>query len=128
MMRIIKKKMEISEMVVVLIGARYQRLTEWINNGKDENIKSISIIKQVGPKIFFYVDTDLDLKTVTRLFKKWINEQGGVAYVYELYGIYKEKIDYQSYLSNDTKDKMKYYNTKNKDLTNQELNDYLRGK
>lgn len=115
-------------MVVVLIGARYQRLIEWINSGKDENIKSISIIKQVGPKIFFYVDTDLDLKTVTRLFKKWIVEQGGIAYVYELYGIYREKIDYQSYLSNDTKDKMKYYNTKNKDLTNQELDDYLRGK
>lgn len=112
-------------MVVVLIGARYKRLIEWINSDKYEGVESISIIKRNGPKIFFYVDTKLNLKTIIKLFKNRINEQGGAAYVYELYGLYNGKVDYHSYVSNETKDTMRYYQTKIKDLTDKELDDYF---
>lgn len=85
-------------MVIVLIAARYKKLLEWINNRNYEGIKAIYKIKNV---------------------------QGGMAYVYEFYGIYNEKIDYNAYISNKTKDTMRYYQTKIKDLTDKELHDFL---
>lgn len=78
-------------MVIVLIAARYKKLLEWINNRNYEGIKAIYKIKNVGPKVFLYIDTSLDLKNIIKTFKKSISEQGGMAYVYEFYGIYNEK-------------------------------------
>ena len=100
-------------MVIVLIAARYKKLLEWINNRNYEGIKAIYKIK------------NLDLKNIIKTFKKSISEQGGMAYVYEFYGIYNEKIDYNAYISNKTKDTMRYYQTKIKDLTDKELHDFL---
>ena len=101
-------------MVIVLIAARYKRLMEWINNRKYEGINGIYIIKIVGPKVF--LDT----------LKNSIKAQGGLAYVYEFYTIYREKIDYNAYISAKVKDTMRYFNTKQKDLSNQELEDFLK--
>ena len=112
-------------MVIVLIAARYKKLLEWINNRNYEGIKAIYKIKNVGPKVFLYIDTSLDLKNIIKTFKKSISEQGGMAYVYEFYGIYNEKIDYNAYISNKTKDTMRYYQTKIKDLMDKELHDFL---
>ena len=89
-----------------------KKLLEWINNRNYEGIKAIYKIKNVGPKVFLYIDTSLDLKNIIKTFKKSISEQGGMAYVYEFYGIYNEKIDYNAYISNKTKDTMRYYQTK----------------
>lgn len=44
-------------MVIVLIAARYKKLLEWINNRNYEGIKAIYKIKNVGPKVFLYIDT-----------------------------------------------------------------------
>lgn len=112
-------------MVVVLIAARYNRLLEWINKRSYQNIKSIDLIKRIGPKVFLYVDTNLDLDSIINIFKNSINEQGGIAYVYALYGIFNGKIDYHSYVSDKTKMKMPYYQTKTKDITQKEIEDFL---
>ena len=112
-------------MVIVLIAARYKRLIEWINNKKYEGIDGIYTIKIVGPKVFLYVDTNLDFETIVNTFKSSIKAQGGLAYVYEFYTIYREKIDYNAYISAQVKDTMRYFNTKQKDLSNQELELFL---
>lgn len=113
-------------MVIVLIAARYKRLVEWINKRKYEGIDGIYTIKIVGPKVFLYVDTNFDFKTIVSTFKRSIKEQGGLAYIYEFYPIYREKIDYNAYMSAQTKDTMRYFNTKHKDLSNQELELFLK--
>ena len=64
-------------MVIVLIAARYKKLLEWINNRNYEGIKAIYKIKNVGPKVFLYIDTSLDLKNIIKTFKKSISEQVG---------------------------------------------------
>lgn len=115
-------------MVVVLIGALYKRLLEWILSGDYEGINSINIIKRKGPKVFLYVDTALDFNKVTSLFKHNIKVQGGAAYVYEFYGLYKEKIDYQVYVSNEKKDTLKYYKKDFIDLSNEELEKFKKSK
>lgn len=113
-------------MVIVLIAARFKRLMEWINNRKYEGINGIYIIKIVGPKVFLYIATNLDFETIVDTLKNSIKAQGGLAYVYEFYTIYREKIDYNAYISAKVKDTMRYFNTKQKDLSNQELEDFLK--
>ena len=113
-------------MVIVLIAARFKRLMEWINNRKYEGINGIYIIKIVGPKVFLYIATNLDFETIVDTLKNSIKAQGGLAYVYEFYTIYREKIDYNAYISAKVIDTMRYFNTKQKDLSNQELEDFLK--
>lgn len=111
-------------MVVVLISARYAKIISWLKKIENIKIKEIDIIKQVGPKVFLYVDTDLSYQAIIDQFKSTIKSQGGAMYVYEFYSIYKEKIDYNSYISAKTKDTMPYFNTKHKDLTGEELHNF----
>lgn len=115
-------------MVVVLIGALYKRLLEWILIGEYEGINSVYIIKRKGPKVFLYVDTSLDFNQVTSLFKQNIKNQGGAAYVYEFYGLYKEKIDYQVFVSKEKKDTLKYYKKDFIDLSNEELEKFKKNR
>ena len=93
---------------------------------KGEYLDGIYTIKVVGPKVFLYIDTNLDFETIVDTLKNSIKAQGGLAYVYEFYTIYREKIDYNAYISAKVKDTMRYFNTKQKDLSNQELEDFLK--
>ena len=86
-------------MVIVLIAARYKRLMEWINNRKYEGINGIYIIKIVGPKVFLYIATNLDFETIVDTLKNSIKAQGGLAYVYEFYTIYRPKLKIRCVIS-----------------------------
>ncbi|MFR1297214.1 MAG: hypothetical protein ACLSBH_18260 [Coprobacillus cateniformis] len=46
-------------MVIVLIATRYQTILNWIQNIAYQEISSIGIMKQNGPKIYLYVDSQL---------------------------------------------------------------------
>ena len=73
-------------MVIVLIAARYKKLLEWINNRNYEGIKAIYKIKNVGPKVFLYIDTSLDLKRVS------VNKVGWHMYMNSTVFIMKKSI------------------------------------
>lgn len=113
-------------MVVVLIASRYQKLLEWMSMIEHDGIQSIQVIKQTGPKIFLYVETSLKQVYVHHLLKEEIKKHGGVMYVYELYGIFNGKIDYNAYMSEETKQSMKYYQTVRKDITEKEIEEFLK--
>ena len=81
-------------------------------------------MKQNGPKIYLYVDSQLSFQTIIRLFKQTIQKQGGAAYVYEFYGIYNGMIDYNAYMSETGKQTMKYYQSIKKDITDLEILNY----
>ena len=111
-------------MVIVLIATRYQTILNWIQNIAYQEISSIGIMKQNGPKIYLYVDSQLSFQTIIRLFKQTIQKQGGAAYVYEFYGIYNGMIDYNAYMSETGKQTMKYYQSIKKDITDLEILNY----
>lgn len=112
-------------MVIVLIATRYQKIMDWIMSVEYENIQSISLMKRHGPKCFLYVKSALDLNEIIKAFKMVIMEHGGVYDIYEFYGIYNGMIDYNSYLLKETKDHMKYYQCKNKDVTQEEMKCFI---
>ena len=111
-------------MVIVLIATRYQTILNWIQNIAYQEISSIGIMKQNGPKIYLCVDSQLSFQTIIRLFKQTIQKQGGAAYVYEFYGIYNGMIDYNAYMSETGKQTMKYYQSIKKDITDLEILNY----
>lgn len=111
-------------MVVVLVSSRYKTLLEWITSIENENIKHIGVIKKVGPKIYLYFDTSLSQNELHHTLKKQIVHSGGLMYVYELYGVFNGMIDYNSYMSEETKQSMKYYQTSKKDIDDQEIENY----
>lgn len=111
-------------MVIVLIATRYQTILNWIQSATYIDISSIGIIKQNGPKIYLYVDSQLSFQDVIHLFKQAIQQQGGAAYVYEFYGIYNGMIDYNAYMSETGKQAMKYYQSLKKDITDLEILNY----
>lgn len=111
-------------MVIVLIATRYQTILNWIQNVNYPNISSIGIMKQNGPKIYLYVESELSYQEIIYLFKEAINKQGGAVYVYEFYGIYNGMIDYNAYMSETSKKTMKYYQSIKKDITDLEILDY----
>lgn len=112
-------------MVVVLVATRYQKILNWIREAHYQDIESIDIIKQKQGQIFLYVKTSLLLQDVMKMFHKTIYQQCSGIYVYEFYGIYNGKIDFHSYLSSKSKDKIKYYHTNIKDITQKEIDEYL---
>lgn len=103
-------------MIVVLVAARYKRILQWLKQSPIENIESIEIVKQVGPKLFLYVETSLSYQQLIRSFKKRICESGGAMYVYQFYGIFNGMIDYNEYLPASTKLSMPYYQSEKKDI------------
>lgn len=113
-------------MVIVLVAARYQKILEWINEHQSQHIHSIHLIKQNGPKLFLYVDTSFDYASLIHLFHQVIRLRGGASYVYQFYTLYNGMIDYNDYLSQETKDSMKYYQSNNKDLSQQELDEFMK--
>lgn len=113
-------------MIVVLISARYCRILEWIQGHQCSQVQSISCIKKRGPKVFLYVDTQLSYSELISLFKEIINAKGGSAYVYQFYTIYHGMIDYHDYLSEKTKQTMPYYQSVNKDLSDEEMGQYVK--
>ena len=80
-------------MVIVLIAARYKKLLEWINNRNYEGIKAIYKIKNVGPKVFLYIDTSLDLKILLKHLKRVsVNKVGWHMYMNSTVFIMKKSI------------------------------------
>lgn len=108
-------------MIIVLVAARYQRILDWICEDC-----SIQLIKQKGPKLFLYVETTDDYQTLIHSFHKRIKQQGGSSYVYQFYSLYNGMIDYNDYLSEETKNHMKYYQSQNKDLSEKEIQVFLK--
>lgn len=80
------------------------------------------LIKRVGPKLFYYVDTQDD--HVISYTKKLIASGVGVMTVFEVYTLYNGMIDFTSYLPEYRKDESKYYNQVNKDLSDEELENW----
>lgn len=115
-------------MVIVLVAARYQTILSWLNQLENDAIASLCVIKRNGPKVYLYVETRLSFHDTIQLFHQCIYQQGGVNYVYQFYGIYHGMIDYNAYLSQKTKDKMPYYLSTQKDISDQELNIFLNQK
>ena len=111
-------------MVIVLVATRYQKILEWIQNASYENIKSIDVIKRNGAKVYLYVETTLSQGQVIKEFHRVVFEQCRGIYIYEVFGVYHGKIDFHSYLSDEAKDKMKYYHTKQKDISSSEIDKY----
>ena len=103
-------------MIVVLVSARYQRILEWLSHEPIEAIKTIEVVKRVGPKIFLYVDTSLPYEKIIQSFRQRIISCGGIMYVYQFYRIFNGMIDYNEYLSDETKMSMPYYQSHHKDI------------
>lgn len=113
-------------MIVVLVTSRYQTILNWILPISNESIHSIKVIKQSGPKVFLYVETELQQNEVHHIIKQHIKSLGGAMYVYELYGIFNGMIDYNSYMSDQTKLSTKYYQSLHKDITDNEIEEFTR--
>lgn len=113
-------------MVVVLVAPRYTTLLNWIQGYTYDNISTIDVMKRNGPKVYLYVDTQLPFYEVSRQLRMAIKNQGGLMYVYELYSIYNGMIDYNAYMSEDAKANMKYYQSQNKDITQEDIANYKR--
>ena len=107
-------------MIVVLVSARYQRILEWLSHEPIEAIKTVEVVKRVGPKIFLYVDTSLPYEKIIQSFRQRIISCGGIMYVYQFYRIFNGMIDYNEYLSDETKMSMPYYQSRHKDILESE--------
>ena len=107
-------------MIVVLVSARYKPILQWLQNAPIESIQSIEVVKQIGPKLFLYVDTTLSYSQIIQSFKQRIYESGGVMYVCQFYCIFNGMIDYNEYLSDETKLSMPYYQSQKKDILESE--------
>lgn len=82
-------------------------------------------IKRDRAHFYAYIDTDESQHMVFRMLKGHISKTIGSLYVYELYGIYNGKIDLFAYLPEEKKATNKYYLLKDKDLSDEELNQFL---
>lgn len=111
-------------MVIVLVSARYKTILSWLLD--QESISHIGVIKQNGPKIYLYVESQLSKIDVLSLMNHVIRQKSGGMMVYSLYTIYNGKIDYNAYLSNETKNQMSYYQKEKKDISNEEIENYKR--
>ena len=111
-------------MVIVLVAARFQKILSWIQTIQDDRIMHIGVMKQNGPTLYLYVETSLSYHDVVRIFHHCIHQSGGMSYVYQFYSIYHGMIDYSDYLSEETKNKMKYYQSEHKDVQDYEIEQY----
>lgn len=104
-------------MVIVVISVRFKRIMSILSQ-----YENYHLIKRVGPKLFYYVDGDT--AHLIRNTKKIIVDVMGVMTVFEVYGIYNGMIDFTSYLSDEKKDEAKYYNSSQKDMSDEELENW----
>ncbi|MFR7591778.1 MAG: hypothetical protein ACLUVC_10060 [Longibaculum sp.] len=111
-------------MVIVLVTARYQTILSWLYEIVDSDITHIGILKQNGPTIYLYVQTSLSYHEVIRKFHQIIKGHGGMNLVYQFYSIYNGMIDYSDFLSDETKNQMKYYCSHTKDIQDFEIEQY----
>ncbi|MEG0367217.1 MAG: hypothetical protein RR585_10300, partial [Coprobacillus sp.] len=75
------------------IAARYKKILDWMQKACVDDMKSMDIIKQDGAKIYLYVDTELTVSETIYQFHQAIYQESKGVYIYQLYGIYNEKID-----------------------------------
>ena len=104
-------------MVIVVISARFKRILDILSQ-----YDNYHLIKRTGPKLFYYIDGDTS--GIINKTKKIIIGVLGVMTVFEVYGMYNGMIDFTAYLSNEKKDETKYYNALNKDLSDEELENW----
>ena len=108
-------------MVIVLVAGYHKILIPAILK---MNIKGY-VIKEKGTKVFFYFDTSLDTNSLLRAIKQAI-KQSGSQYAYQLYTLYNGMLDISDYLPEHLKKNNKYYLNPVKDLSNQELEAFLK--
>ena len=103
-------------MVVAVISRAIHKIIEALDQNEE-----IYLIKQKGPKAFFYVKADLTNTNVVSYTKSAIRKNLENVYVYEVYGMYNGMVDLFDYFSEEKKQKEKYYNGLKKDLSDEEL-------
>lgn len=94
-------------MEFVLISGQYQRLLKFL-----EQIEKVDITKIQRAKIFFSCDDQNIIQEIKLSFKEKIALHNCV---YEIYQIKNGIIDLAPYLSEETKNKMNYYQKENND-------------
>lgn len=108
-------------MVIVLVAGYTKLFIKHILEMPIEN----HVIKQVGTKVFFYFDTNLQTAEIIKAIKKTIKEKCGPQYAYQIYTMYHGMIDLTEYLPIHIKDSNPYYLNPKKDLSNEELTNFL---
>lgn len=84
------------------------------------------IIKQEGTKVFFYFDSPLTTKEIFQKVTNTIIVQCGPQYVFQLYTLYNGMIDLTPYLPEHIKKQTPYYLKAKKDVSTQELEQFLK--
>jgi len=82
-------------------------------------------IKRKGPKAYFYYKGKLPLVNVLNLVKKTLRTDLPPVYVYDVYGMYNGMTDFTPYLAIETKNSKAYYNQAKKELTHEEIADFV---
>lgn len=87
--------------------------------------EDIFFIKRKGPKGYFYYTGNLSLDELLAYVKKVVKTELSYLYILECYGVYHGMMDFVSYLPAERKDKHPYYNNPKKELSDQEIEDFL---
>ncbi len=96
-------------MELVLVSGQYRKLIKRLENLKS-SVDGVEISKVSPPYVYFEVETDKGTnETIWEIKKEIRQEKITQGWVYELYGIYKGRIDYLSYMSEEAKLQYKYY-------------------
>lgn len=85
----------------------------------------IFFIKRKGPKGYFYYKGKLPLVSLLNLVKKIIRTELPPVYVYDVFGMYNGMTDVTPYLSVEMKNSKGYYNQKLKELTHEEIAEFV---
>lgn len=97
-------------MELVLISGQYRKMISRLENLKS-SVSHVEIKKVAPPYVYFDVETNQDTNTTIWAIKMEIRQEKITqGWVYEIYGIYKGKIDYLSYMSDEGKMRYNYYN------------------
>ena len=104
-------------MVIAIVSVRFGKIISILS--KHENYH---FVKRKGPQLFYYIDGDTT--NIIKNTKKIIVDVLGPMTVFEVYKLYNGMIDFTAYLSDETKNESKYYNQTNKDLSDEELENW----
>lgn len=85
----------------------------------------IYFIKRKGAKAYFYYTGDLEIEALLRFVKKTIAVKLSPVYVLEAFGMYNGVTDISAYLPKEDKDAHPYYTNPKKELSDEELQEFL---
>lgn len=106
-------------MYVVVIARITKKISEVLKNEPD-----IYQIKLDGPRLFLYVDKEMDLNGVAKYVKQAIYKYINPVFVFSVYGLYNGKVDFFEYLSEDAKKSNLYYDS-TADLSEEDMNAFF---